>query len=279
MANMLCARVRGLIVRHSLFVVAECCCCCRFHATQYDMMISCARVRYVIVAVVRCDVSSCACARGLVIVAVARRNMKMPCACARGLVIDIRHRHCRSCCRCCRRATQRECKASTTTSLSSSPLFLSLSPLCDATCCRAFAHEALSPSPPCDATCCCALGHWRPRGGHCPLRNECRGVSQADAGAGIRLAGVVTPRKRNKAARNQDNRRKKRWATFRMTKLSRPRWVSSAPKGRPRRRRPRDGRHWPRRRAARPSGREPKPRQSRRSTRKSGRPRDRRQCP
>ncbi len=33
---------------------------------------------------------------------------------------------------------------------------------------------------------------------------------QADAGAGIRLAGVVTPRKRNKAVRNQDNRQKKR---------------------------------------------------------------------
>ncbi len=35
-------------------------------------------------------------------------------------------------------------------------------------------------------------------------------MSQADAGAGVRLAGVVTPRKRNKAARIQDNRRKKR---------------------------------------------------------------------
>jgi hypothetical protein len=33
---------------------------------------------------------------------------------------------------------------------------------------------------------------------------------QADAGAGIGLAGVVTPRKRNKAARNRDNRPKKR---------------------------------------------------------------------
>ena len=33
---------------------------------------------------------------------------------------------------------------------------------------------------------------------------------QTDAGTGIRLAGVVTPRKRNKAARIQDNRRKKR---------------------------------------------------------------------
>ena len=35
------------------------------------------------------------------------------------------------------------------------------------------------------------------RGGHRPLRNERRGVSQADAGAGVRLAGVVTPRKRS----------------------------------------------------------------------------------
>ncbi len=39
------------------------------------MMISCARVRYVVVAVVRRDVSSCACARGLVAVAVARRDV------------------------------------------------------------------------------------------------------------------------------------------------------------------------------------------------------------
>ena len=39
------------------------------------------------------------------------------------------------------------------TSSSSSPLFLSLSPLCDATCCRALAHEALSPSPLRDAMC------------------------------------------------------------------------------------------------------------------------------
>ncbi len=35
-------------------------------------------------------------------------------------------------------------------------------------------------------------------------------MSQADAGASVRLAGVVTLRKRNKAARIQDNRRKKR---------------------------------------------------------------------
>jgi hypothetical protein len=240
------------------------------------MMILCARVGYIVVAVVQRDVSSCACARGLVVVAVTRRNMKMPCACAQGLVVDIRRRHCRSCCRCRPCATRCDCEASSTTLSSSSPLFLSLSPLCDGTCCCALAHEALLPSPPCDATCCCALGHWRTRGGHRPLRNECRGVSQADAGAGVRLAGVVTPRKRNKAARNQDNQRKKRWATFRMTKQSRPLWVSSAPKGRPRRQRPRDGRHWPRRRAARPLGREPKPRQLRRSNRKSGRPRDRR---
>jgi hypothetical protein len=172
-------------------------------------MISCARVRYVVVAVVQRNVSSCACARGLVVVAVAQRNMKMPCACARGLIVDIRRRHRHSCCCCRRRATQHECKASLTTSLSSSPLFLALLLLCNVTCCRALAHEALLPSPPCDATCCCALRHWRPRGGHRPLRNERRGVSQADAGAGVRLAGVVTPQKRNKAARNQDNRRKK----------------------------------------------------------------------
>jgi hypothetical protein len=118
MANMSCARVRGLVVRHSLFVVADCCCCRRFHATQYDMMISCARVQYFVVAVVRRDVSLCACARGLVVrlslfviavvaVAVARRNTKMPCACARGVIVDIHRRHCRSCCRCRRCATRR----------------------------------------------------------------------------------------------------------------------------------------------------------------------------
>ncbi len=33
---------------------------------------------------------------------------------------------------------------------------------------------------------------------------------QAEAGAGVGLAGVVTPQKRNKAAWNRDNRRKKR---------------------------------------------------------------------
>ena len=54
------------------------------------------------------------------------------------------------------------------------------------------------------------MGHWRPKGGRHPLRNERQGVLQADAGAGIGLAGVVTPRKQNKAARNRDNRRKKR---------------------------------------------------------------------
>jgi hypothetical protein len=150
---MLCARVRGLVVRHLLFVVADCCCCHCFHATQYDMMISCACVQYVVVAVVQRDVLSCACARGLIVVAVARRNMKMPCACARGLVVDIRCCHRRSCCRCCRRATRRECEASLTTSLSSLPLFLSLSPLCNATCCRALAHKALKPSPLRDAMC------------------------------------------------------------------------------------------------------------------------------
>ncbi len=128
---------------------------------------------------------SCTCARGLIVVAIVRRNRyvvcsrtrprrltcrsslpivvvvvvfarrdrKMPCACARGLVVDIRHRHCRSCCHCCRRAMQRECEALSTTSSSSLPLFLSLSPLCDATCCRALAHEALSPLPLRDAMC------------------------------------------------------------------------------------------------------------------------------
>ncbi len=35
-------------------------------------------------------------------------------------------------------------------------------------------------------------------------------MSQADAGTCIGLAGVVTPQKRNKAARNRDNRQKKR---------------------------------------------------------------------
>ncbi len=55
-----------------------------------------------------------------------------------------------------------------------------------------------------------AMGHWRSRDGRRPLRNECRGVSQADAGAGVGLTGAVTPRKRNKAARNWDNWQKKR---------------------------------------------------------------------
>jgi hypothetical protein len=115
---MSCACVRGLVVRHSSFIVADCCCCRCFHATQYDMRISCARVQYAVVAVVRRDVSSCACARGLVVrllsfvvavvaVAVARRDTKMPCACARGLIVDIRCCHRRSCCRCCRCATRR----------------------------------------------------------------------------------------------------------------------------------------------------------------------------
>ncbi len=54
------------------------------------------------------------------------------------------------------------------------------------------------------------MGHWRPRGRRCPLRNERQGVSQADAGAGVGLAGVVTPQKRNKTARNRDNWQKKR---------------------------------------------------------------------
>jgi hypothetical protein len=55
-----------------------------------------------------------------------------------------------------------------------------------------------------------AMGHWRPRGRRRPLRNKRQGVSQADAGASVRLAGVVTPQKRNKAARNWDNWQKKR---------------------------------------------------------------------
>ncbi len=42
----------------------------------------------------------------VVVVAFARCDMKMPCACTRGLVVDIRHRHCRSCCRRCRHMTQ-----------------------------------------------------------------------------------------------------------------------------------------------------------------------------
>jgi hypothetical protein len=54
------------------------------------------------------------------------------------------------------------------------------------------------------------MGHWRPRGGHHPLRNEHRGASQVDAGAGVGLAGVVTPQKQNKAAWNRDNWQKKR---------------------------------------------------------------------
>jgi hypothetical protein len=95
----------------------------------------------------------------VVVVVFVQRNMIMSCACAQGLVVNICRRHCRSCCHCCRRATRRECKASLTTWLSSSPLFLLLSPLCDATCCRALAHEAWLPLPPCDATCSWALAH------------------------------------------------------------------------------------------------------------------------
>jgi hypothetical protein len=100
----------------------------------------------------------------VVVVAFAQRDMKMPCACARGLVVDIRCRHCHSCCHCCRRATRRECKALLTTLLSPSPLFLSLLPLCNAMCCHVLAHKALLPSPPCNATCCRALAHkaWLP---------------------------------------------------------------------------------------------------------------------
>jgi hypothetical protein len=54
------------------------------------------------------------------------------------------------------------------------------------------------------------MGHWRPRGGRRPLRNKRQGVLQADAGTSVGLAGVVTPRKRNKATRNWDNWQKKR---------------------------------------------------------------------
>jgi hypothetical protein len=105
----------------------------------------------------------------VVVVAFARRDMKMPCACAQGLVVNIRRHHRRSCCHCCRRATRRECKASLMTLSSLTPLFLSLLPLCEVTCCRALAHEAWSPLPPCNATCCCVLAHeaWLPL----PLRD------------------------------------------------------------------------------------------------------------
>ncbi len=56
------------------------------------------------------------------------------------------------------------------------------------------------------------LQQWdiRPRGGCCPLCNERQGALQADAGAGVGLAGVVMPRKQIMAAQNQDNQRKKR---------------------------------------------------------------------
>jgi hypothetical protein len=100
----------------------------------------------------------------VVVVAFAQRNMKMLCTCAQGPVVDIPCRHCRSCCCCHCRATQHECKASSTTFLSSSPLFLSLLPLCNATCCHALVHKALLPLLPCDAMCCRALAHkaWLP---------------------------------------------------------------------------------------------------------------------
>jgi hypothetical protein len=54
------------------------------------------------------------------------------------------------------------------------------------------------------------MGHWRTRGRRRPLHNKRQGVLQADAGAGIGLAGMVTPQKQNKAARNWDNWQKKR---------------------------------------------------------------------
>ncbi len=54
------------------------------------------------------------------------------------------------------------------------------------------------------------MGHWRPRGGCCPLRKERQGALQGDAGAGVGLAVVVTPQKQNKAAWNRDNWQKKR---------------------------------------------------------------------
>ncbi len=40
----------------------------------------------------------------VVIVAVARQDIKMPCACSQGLVVDIRHHHRHSCCHSWRRA-------------------------------------------------------------------------------------------------------------------------------------------------------------------------------
>jgi hypothetical protein len=43
-----------------------------------------------------------------------------------------------------------------------------------------------------------------------PCRNERQGALQSDAGAGVKLTGVVMPQKRSKAARSQDNQRKKR---------------------------------------------------------------------
>jgi hypothetical protein len=95
----------------------------------------------------------------VVVVPFVRRDMKMPCACTQGLIVNIRQRHHRSCCRFFRHATQHECEALSTTLLSLSPLFLSSSPLCDATCCRALAHKAWLPSLPCNATCCHALAH------------------------------------------------------------------------------------------------------------------------
>jgi hypothetical protein len=54
------------------------------------------------------------------------------------------------------------------------------------------------------------MGHWRPRGGRHPLHNKRQGVSQADAGASVGLAGVVMPRKQNKGTQNRDNWWKKR---------------------------------------------------------------------
>ncbi len=55
-----------------------------------------------------------------------------------------------------------------------------------------------------------------------PLRNERQGASQADAGAGVGLAGVVTPRKQNKAALTRDNWRKKKAGNVSDDEASRP---------------------------------------------------------
>ncbi len=69
----------------------------------------------------------------VVVIAFAQHDMKMLCARARGLVVDICCHHCRSCCRCCHQATQRECEALLTTLSSLLLLLLSWLPPCNAT--------------------------------------------------------------------------------------------------------------------------------------------------